>query len=210
MACYRLRIRIQLHLHGAGVNFNVSDVAARGPIFRPSSLLPPEVATRSVPWLYGSTAFHASLGLVALFRFHLPPEKFSPSCILGLERAIMPLVDTYLFGGSRPPLLRDKIMLLVKYLGKVGEFWPLSNKVSEEVTKVMEQAEGISSEVSGEPRGLAEMFSTFMSSPGENEATFSFATPMTAEDMGVVWSSMSMNVNMSMSMAYPTIKFEDR
>lgn len=139
--CISLRIRIQLHLHGAGVDFRVQNLITDGSIFTPLSVLPPKACVAQLPWLYGPTAFHASLSLVGLFLFELPPEKFSPSCIFGIERAVLPMLDAYLYGGIRTPVLRDKIMLLANVLGKAGEFWPLSKAVSENVVASLAASE---------------------------------------------------------------------
>lgn len=178
-----LRIRIQLHLHGAGVHFRVPDLVRDGPIFWPSSLLPSSVTTKSHPWLYGSTALQGSLALVGLFKFHLPPEKFSPSCTLGLERAAMPLLDAYLYGGIRTPLLRDKIMLLANVLGKAGEFWPIAKAVSEDIIRALDGATDSGEQEGGEHDGWERIIDRLVPPRLDEEEVFNFVPPMTTGQM---------------------------
>ena len=73
------------------------------------------------------------MALASLFNVQLPQERLSPSCILGIERAVMPMLDSYIYGGNRVSELRDKILLLVQVLGEAGQFWPLSKVVSEDI-----------------------------------------------------------------------------
>ncbi|KAH6900326.1 hypothetical protein B0T10DRAFT_554861 [Thelonectria olida] len=137
---FGLQIRIQLHLCGIGVGFRVSDLVRDRPVLQfPSP--PPSATMRSQPWLHGSTALSASLGLVGLFRFRLPPEKFSPSCTLGIERAVMPMLDAYMDRGQSIRLLREKIVLLASVLRKAGEFWPIAKGVSKEIFGALEKVD---------------------------------------------------------------------
>ncbi|KAF7536689.1 hypothetical protein G7Z17_g13005 [Cylindrodendrum hubeiense] len=183
-----LRIRIQLHLHGAGVQFRVPDLVRNGPIFQPSSLFPSSVTTKSHPWMYGSTALQGSLALVGLFKSHLPPEKFSPSCTLGLERAAMPLLDAYLYGGIKTPTLRDKIMLLANVLRKAGEFWPIAKAVSEDIIEALEGATHVEEQEGGEQEGgehggWERTIDWLVPSKLYEEEGFNFVPPMSIEQM---------------------------
>ncbi|KAF7543977.1 hypothetical protein G7046_g9888 [Stylonectria norvegica] len=188
-----LRIRIQLHLHGAGVQFRVPDLAAEGPIFLPSQLLPPKILSSDHPWLYGSTALQASLHLVALFKFHLPPEKFSPSCIFGIERAILPMLDAFLFNGVRSPILRDKIKLLADVLGKAGEFWPVSKQVSEDVIAVLETAADQSETRDAKEEQWEAMIDDIAETDMDEAELFHFGQPMTSGEMSA-WASQKMEL----------------
>ncbi|KAK7402790.1 hypothetical protein QQX98_011446 [Neonectria punicea] len=186
-----LRIRIQLQLHGAGVQFRVPSLVRDGPIFRPSSLLPSNVTTISHAWLYGPTALQGSLALVGLFKSHLPPEKFSPSCTLGLERAVMPLLDTYLFGETRTPFLKDRIMLLADVLGKAGEFWPIAKSASEDIIGAVEGADERVDDY-GKPgglemAGLGQAINDIVSSPAAEEVFY--ADPLNSTGETNAWAS---------------------
>lgn len=77
------------------------------------------------------------MALASLFNVQLPQERLSPSCILGIERAVLPMLDSYLYGGNRVSQLRDKINLLVQVLGKAGQFWSLSKAVSEDIESAL-------------------------------------------------------------------------
>ncbi|KAM5355364.1 hypothetical protein ACJ41O_002010 [Fusarium nematophilum] len=141
---FGLRIRIQLHLNGAGVAFGVRELAKRSSsIFRTTDnvTLPPSVAAEPVSQLLGSRAFHVALELTALFKAQLPPHKLSPSCIMGLERAVLPLVDEFLFG-NRTQILKDKILLLEAVLRGAGKIWPMAKAMSEDIAAVVKDAEG--------------------------------------------------------------------
>ena len=184
----RLRIRIQLHLHGAGVQFRAPDLLTEGSIFGPSVFLPPNLRTSSHPWLYGSTAFQASLSLVGLFKFHLPPEKFSPSCIFGIERAVLPMLDAYIYGNINTPVLKDKIVLLANVLGKAGVFWPLSKKVSDDIFRVLGSAEMKDGRSHGEQQGLKQVIDEFAPPSMEQDDMYQFVQPMITGEMNA-WSA---------------------
>lgn len=97
---------------------------------------PASVTMGSSPRLPGSAAVQASLHLVSLFNLHLPPEKLSPSCILGLERAALPLFDALLYGQGQP-IYKVKVSLLVSVLRNAGKFWPRAKAVSNEIEEAM-------------------------------------------------------------------------
>ncbi|KAF4975863.1 hypothetical protein FZEAL_7404 [Fusarium zealandicum] len=176
-----LRIRIQLRLKGVGIESGVQYVAhSKYPVFCTSVLLPPNVTARNIARLPGSMALQASLELVALFKFRLPPEKFSPSCIMGLERAALPLVDAYLHGG-RLRLLEDKISLLVSVLGKSGKFWPKSKSVSKEIDKVMKEPGG-GNESPGESR-MNDEGDAVHPFAGNERDTFQYLPPLPVAQM---------------------------
>ncbi|EEU48113.1 uncharacterized protein NECHADRAFT_75363 [Fusarium vanettenii 77-13-4] len=140
---YGLQIRMQLHYKGVRPQDGVREVASRGFSVLSSSPSPPASVTMgSNPRLPGSAAVQASLHLVSLFNLHLPPENFSPSCILGLERAALPLFDALLYGQGQP-VYKVKISLLVSVLRNAGKFWPRSKVVSEEIEEAMRGAADI-------------------------------------------------------------------
>lgn len=131
---------MQLHYKGVKPQDGVREVASKGFSVLSSSPSPPASVTMgSSPRLPGSAAVQASLHLVSLFNLHLPPEKFSPSCILGLERAALPLFDALLYGQGRP-VYKVKIELLVSVLRNAGKFWSRSKAVSEELEEAMAEA----------------------------------------------------------------------
>ncbi|RTE70390.1 hypothetical protein BHE90_015215 [Fusarium euwallaceae] len=137
---YGLQIRMQLHYKGVKPQDGVREVASKGcSVLRSSPSPPASVTMGSSPRLPGSAAVQASLHLVSLFNLHLPPEKFSPSCILGLERAALPLFDALLYGQGRP-VYKVKIELLVSVLRNAGKFWSRSKAVSEELEEAMKEA----------------------------------------------------------------------
>ncbi|CAM1504464.1 Fc.00g020550.m01.CDS01 [Cosmosporella sp. VM-42] len=179
----KLRIRIQLHLNGAGVHFRAPNLLTDGPIFRESSLVPQKLQNSPHPWLYGSTAFQASLSLVGLFKFHLPPEKFSPSCIFGIERAVLPMLDAYLFGNIKTLVLKDKIVLLANVLCKAGIFWPMSKMVSDDIFRVLETAEAHDGVGCGEQQGVEQLMDEFLPPGMEQEDIYNFVQPMTTGEM---------------------------
>ncbi|KAL2675330.1 hypothetical protein Neosp_011514 [[Neocosmospora] mangrovei] len=140
---YGLQIRMQLHYKGVRPQDGVREVASRGFSVLSSSPSPPASVTMgSSPRLPGSAAVQASLHLVSLFNLHLPPENFSPSCILGLERAALPLFDALLYGQGQS-VYKVKISLLVSVLRNAGKFWPRSKAVSEEIEEAMRGAADI-------------------------------------------------------------------
>ncbi|KAL6358805.1 hypothetical protein LRP88_08997 [Fusarium phalaenopsidis] len=140
---YGLQIRMQLHYKGVRPQDGVREVANKGFSVLSSSPSPPASVTMgSNPRLPGSAAVQASLHLVSLFNHHLPPEKLSPSCILGLERAALPLFDALLYGQGQP-VYKVKISLLVSVLRNAGKFWPRSKAVSEEIEEAMRGAADI-------------------------------------------------------------------
>lgn len=134
---------MQLHYKGVKPQDGAREVANKGFSVLSSSPSPPaSVAMGSNARLPGSAAVQASLHLVSLFNLHLPPEKLSPSCILGLERAALPLFDALLYGQGRP-VYKVKISLLVSVLRNAGKFWPRSKAVSEEIEEAMREAADI-------------------------------------------------------------------
>lgn len=140
---YGLQIRMQLHYKGVKPQDGVREIANKGFSVLSSSPSPPAGVTMgSNARLPGSAAVQASLHLVSLFNFHLPPEKLSPSCILGLERAALPLFDALLYGQGQP-VYKIKISLLVSVLRNAGKFWPRSKAVSEEIEEAMRGAADI-------------------------------------------------------------------
>lgn len=58
-----------------------------------------------------------------------------------MERAVLPLLDAYLDQGQQARLLRDKIVLLASVVRKAGEFWPLAQKVSNDIFWALEKAD---------------------------------------------------------------------
>lgn len=136
----RLQIRMQLHYRGVMPQDGAREIASKGYSVLSSSPSPPASVTMgSSARLPGSAAVQASLHLVSLFNLHLPPEKLSPSCILGLERAALPLFDALLYGQGQP-VYQVKVSLLVSVLRNAGKFWPRSKAVSEEIEEVMRAA----------------------------------------------------------------------
>ncbi|KAJ3517393.1 hypothetical protein NM208_g14710 [Fusarium decemcellulare] len=134
---YGLQIRMQLNYRGVGPHIKIREVASHGySILSNLPCPPPSAVTGSVTRLPGSKAVQAALHLVTLFNSHLPPAKLSPSCILGLERAALPLVDALLYRGG-PPIYQVKISILTNVLKNAGEFWPRSKAVFEEIDEVM-------------------------------------------------------------------------
>ncbi|KAH7155595.1 hypothetical protein B0J13DRAFT_229351 [Dactylonectria estremocensis] len=186
-----LRIRIQLNLIGAGggVQFRIPETVRCGPIFRhhPSAAASLTGKT-SRAWMYGSKALQASLAVVNLFNANLPPEKFSPTCTLGIEKAVIPLLDAYLFGSVKPLVMREKIMLLANVLATAGEFWPNARAVSVEIIKALGREED-SLDRWGDTTGLERIIDNIMPTTDERDA-LSIVPLLTTEEMNALTDDM--------------------
>lgn len=180
-----LRVRIQLHFQGAGVQFRLRDLTSTGPLFCFGSSICGGLTGTSRPWFQGSVALQASLSLIALSSFAAPPTKFSPSCIPGLDRVVLPLLDACLFGSVDSPLLREKVMVVVNQLSKAGEFWPIARESAKDIKAVLATSCEVR-EVSGGLGGWDAMTSLIddIVPPGmEMDESFHFSLPRTAGEM---------------------------
>ncbi|KAI9171650.1 hypothetical protein HJFPF1_01136 [Paramyrothecium foliicola] len=134
-----IRIRLQVLLRGVGLEVPLSSLPTMGPIFSTQNA-PTSAFHPASSWAPGSVAVQASLSLVGLFKFALPPSKLSPTCIYGLAHVAMPLLDACLFGGANSPMLREQILLLANVMAKSGEYWPVTKHISDEIISVLSVA----------------------------------------------------------------------
>ncbi|GKT43205.1 uncharacterized protein ColSpa_03386 [Colletotrichum spaethianum] len=135
---HSLRIKMQVPLGASG--FGIRDLLALGPLFKTgeSSLATtPRSFNTSHPWLKCSTALQAGLSTIGLFKFSLPPARYSPACIIGLQRAALPLLNARIYGGAESPALREKLDLLLGVLKVASEMWPVARNIGHEVSDVL-------------------------------------------------------------------------
>ncbi|KAF5022322.1 hypothetical protein F66182_5609 [Fusarium sp. NRRL 66182] len=128
---------------GVGSHFGLGEVAgSRQSILFTCARPEPRVAAESDACVYRPPVLlQAPLRLISLFNSHIPPEKLSPSCILGLERASVPLVDA-LTDKQGPPVCKVKVSFLAEILGKSGKIWNKSDAVSKEIAHALKKVEG--------------------------------------------------------------------
>ncbi|KZL69656.1 C6 transcription factor [Colletotrichum tofieldiae] len=181
-----LRIKMQLPL-GAS-RFGIRDLLTLGPLFKArdsSSATTPRSFKSPHPWLECSTALQAGLSTIGLFNFSLPPARYSPACIIGLQQAALPLLDARMYGGAESPALREKLDLLFGVLKVAGEMWPVARKIGNEVSDVLRDVNNTYHRniMSGFDPSL-DAFITGMASsgsiPGPN--MYSFPDPRAAEE----------------------------
>jgi hypothetical protein len=125
--------------------------------------------------------------MMGLFNFALPPAKFSPSCILGLERAGLVLLDACIYGGDTPAL-REKLNLLMGVFKVVGEQWPLAKSIANEMNGIIKDFVSTVPPVPpGPPAAPDEAWDAFINSVEPNFAAdsggFFFPQPRTVQDM---------------------------
>ncbi|OLN82921.1 hypothetical protein CCHL11_08399 [Colletotrichum chlorophyti] len=183
-----LRIKMQLPV---GVSaFGIRDLLTLGPLFKTRDSKPSRTQRSSAApyqWLECSTALQAGLSIIGLFNFSLPPARYSPACIMGLQRAALPLLDARMYGGAKSPALREKFDLLLGVLKVAGEIWPIARNVGTEVSDVLRDL-NVANHRSMVPRqfetNLDELLSGISSSKSvENPDTFVFPEHRTTEEM---------------------------
>ncbi|KAL0935273.1 C6 transcription factor [Colletotrichum truncatum] len=133
-----LRIRMQLPVETLGLG--IRDLLTLGPVFKTretSSSQTRQSFAAPNQWLECSTALQAGLSTIGLFNFSLPPARYSPACIIGLQRAALPLLDAKMYGAVESPALREKLDLLLGVLKVAGEMWPVAKNIGNEVSDVL-------------------------------------------------------------------------
>lgn len=178
---------MQLPLGASG--FSIRDLLTLGPLFKArdsSSRGTPRPFASPHSWLECSTALQAGLSTIGLFNFSLPPARYSPVCIIGLQRAALPLLDARMYGGAESPALREKLDLLLGVLKVAGEMWPVARNIGNEVSDALRNVNNThhGSVMHGFDPEL-DAFITGMTSSGnaQDPAMFSFPDPKTAEEM---------------------------
>ncbi|KAH7156394.1 hypothetical protein EDB81DRAFT_388975 [Dactylonectria macrodidyma] len=198
---HSLRIRIQLNLIQAGAQFRIPEVVRCGPIFgRHPSASASLAGMASHTWVYGTKALQASLAIVNLFSANLPPEKFSPTCALGIEKAAIPLLDAYLWGDAKTLVMRKKIMLLANILGTAGQFWPNAKAVSVEIIKALAR-EKDSLDQWGDTTGLDRIIDSLIPPMDEQDALN--LVLLTTEEMDALAESVLALEPLPMSLCKP-------
>jgi hypothetical protein len=172
-----IRIRLQALLRGVDMDFQLSNLPNTGPIFS-SQNMPSSAFSSSRSWMPGPVAVQASLSLVGIFKFALPPSKLSPACIYGLGHAAMPLLDAALFGGANSPMLQEQILLLANVMTKSGEYWPVTKPISDEILAVLSLAR-----TSGGPSAWDALIHEILPPQSEQQDVFLFPAPKTAFEM---------------------------
>ncbi|KAK1984617.1 hypothetical protein LZ30DRAFT_585797 [Colletotrichum cereale] len=189
---HSLRIKMQLPLGASG--FSTRDLLTLGPLFKTSDSSTgdiPRSFTSTHPWLECSTALQAGLSTIGLFNFSLPPARYSPACIIGLQRAALPLLDARMYGGAESSALREKLNLLLGVLKVAGEMWPVARNIGNEVSEVLRDVNGTyHCNIAFGADPSLDAFVTGMASSGsvQDPSMFPFLDPRTAEDM-FHWSS---------------------
>ncbi|OBR10102.1 C6 transcription factor [Colletotrichum higginsianum IMI 349063] len=182
-----LRIKMQLPL-GAS-EFGIQDILTLGPLFGNRDLLPPMIP-RSLaspyPWFECSTALQAGITTISLFNFSFPPARYSPACIMGLQRASLPLLNARVYGKTGSPVLQEKLDLLLGVLKVAGDVWPVARNIGSEMSDVLRDANTTYQRnvVSGFSSSLG-AFVTGMASSGsvQHPDMFPFSDPRTAEEL---------------------------
>ena len=159
------------------MDFQLSNLPSTGPIFS-SQNLPASAFNPANSWMPGPVAVQASLSLVGIFKFALPPSKLSPTCIYGLGHAAMPLLDACLFGGANSPMLQEQIILLANVIAKSGEYWPVTKHVSDEILSVLSLAR-----TTREPSTWDALIDEILPQQPEQQDVFMFPAPKTAFEL---------------------------
>jgi hypothetical protein len=187
MVANSVRIRVRVPSNHVG-HRGLRDKLVNGSPFRQGGA--PKSNAR--PWFGSSTALQASLSLIGLFTFALPPAKFSPACILGLERSALPVLDACIYGDYQSPVLREKLDLLIGVCKIMAEIWPIAKTVAEEVnsvTKDLVPAAVPATTMPAVPEIGWDAFINGILPPNLTDSTnFYFPQPRTAEDLNQ-WSS---------------------
>ncbi|EFQ25480.1 hypothetical protein CGRA01v4_02521 [Colletotrichum graminicola] len=182
-----LRIKMQLPLGASG--FSTRDLLTLGPLFKASNSSTANTQrsyTSTNPWLECSTALQAGLSTIGLFNFSLPPARYSPACIIGLQRAALPLLDARMYGGAESPALREKLNLLIGVLKIAGEMWPVARNIGNEVIEVLRDVNSRPHRnTTFGPNPTIDAFITDMASSGsvQGPMMFSFSDSRTSEEM---------------------------
>ncbi|KAF5001570.1 hypothetical protein FGRMN_876 [Fusarium graminum] len=139
---FGLQIQIQRHLQHAHsqIGHRQIDCRMQSGFYTPAPLTQPDhdmviETNTSLP-----LTVQTPLRLVSLFNSRLVPERLSPACIIELEWAAIPLVDS-LCDNQGQQNYRDKTNFLAANLRKSGEFWPRSSEVLEKMHQRRQELE---------------------------------------------------------------------